>query len=90
MGVEKVRMFRSGVWDGDLYKNGSSEIINWSLRANSFDAFMKMVNEVVGVDCPLVVYRCHFMTPTENGAVERYRILCEADLHLIERYRTFY
>ncbi|KAL3627192.1 hypothetical protein CASFOL_028555 [Castilleja foliolosa] len=83
MGVEKVRIFRSGVWDGDLYKNGSSEIINWSLRANSFDAFMKMVNEVVGVDCPLVVYRCHFMTPTENGAVERCRILCEADLHLV-------
>ncbi|KAL3627215.1 hypothetical protein CASFOL_028578 [Castilleja foliolosa] len=22
---------------------------------------MKMVNEVVGVDCPLVVYRCHFI-----------------------------
>ncbi|KAL3636861.1 hypothetical protein CASFOL_019160 [Castilleja foliolosa] len=83
MGVEKVRIFRSGVWDGDLYKNGTSEIINWSLRANSFDAFMKMVNEVVGVDCPLVVYRCHFMTPTENGAVERCRILCEADLHLV-------
>ncbi|KAL3648622.1 hypothetical protein CASFOL_005025 [Castilleja foliolosa] len=83
MGVEKVRIFRSGVWDGELYKNGSSEIINWSLRANSFDAFMKMVNEVVGVDCPLVVYRCHFMTPTENGAVERCRILCEADLHLV-------
>ncbi|KAL3623892.1 hypothetical protein CASFOL_032708 [Castilleja foliolosa] len=61
MGVEKVRIFRSGVWDGELYKNGSSEIINWSLRANSFDAFMKMVNEVVGVDCPLVVYRFHFI-----------------------------
>ncbi|KAL3639247.1 hypothetical protein CASFOL_017154 [Castilleja foliolosa] len=44
---------------------------------------MKMVNEVVGVDCPLVVYRCHFMTPTENGAVERCRILCEAYLHLV-------
>ncbi|KAL3622172.1 hypothetical protein CASFOL_033583 [Castilleja foliolosa] len=83
MGVEKVRIFRSGVWDGELYKNGSSEIINWSLRANSFDAFMKMVNEVVGVDCPKVVYRCHFMTPTENGAVERCRILSEADLHLV-------
>ncbi|KAL3630069.1 hypothetical protein CASFOL_023053 [Castilleja foliolosa] len=83
MGVEKVRIFRSDVWDGELYKNGSSEIINWSLRANSFDAFMKMVNEVVGVDCPLVVYRCHFMTPTENGAVERCRILCEADLRLV-------
>ncbi|KAL3637444.1 hypothetical protein CASFOL_018612 [Castilleja foliolosa] len=83
MGVEKVRIFRSGVWDGELYKNGSSEIINWSLRANSFDAFMKMVNEVVGVDCHLVVYRCHFMTPTENEAVERCRILCEADLHLV-------
>ncbi|KAL3630045.1 hypothetical protein CASFOL_023029 [Castilleja foliolosa] len=83
IGVEKVRIFRSGVWDGELYKNGSSEIISWSLRANSFDAFMKMVNEVVGVDCPLVVYRCHFMTPTENGAVERCRILCEADLHLV-------
>ncbi|KAL3617444.1 hypothetical protein CASFOL_037765 [Castilleja foliolosa] len=58
MGVEKVRIFRSGVWDGELYKNGSSEIINWSLRANSFDAFMNILYTVKVGMISVSLYTC--------------------------------
>ncbi|CAA0819567.1 Unknown protein, partial [Striga hermonthica] len=82
------RIVHSGFWDGNVYKNGETEMNFLCLKTSSYETFMNRVHDIVRGDRNMCDYRFHFLVAGDNGEVEKWRISCESDMRNVSAMFT--